>query len=260
MQELAIVYAVAGMSSRFGGESKALAKLSDGRHWIEHSLDDAIPAGINKIIFIVGKHTENEFKKIFGNNYRDIQIQYALQKYDSETRDKPWGTADALCSAIEHLDCPFIFCNGDDRYGEQTIKTLADHLKKSQEDATIGYKLKDVLEEEKKANRAIFTIKDNHVINIKEKLGISKTNLGEGIELETLCSVGIFALHPQTIKHLAEKVEQFKIENQRNRNIECLLPNELSNLIQEKKMKMKIYPATEKWEGITYKEDLEKYQ
>ena len=91
-----IVYMVAGLSSRFGGKPKAFAKIGPNNETlIEISINRSIKAGFNKIIFIVGKETESIFKNFFKNNYKGIPIEYALQSYNPETRDKPWGTAEA---------------------------------------------------------------------------------------------------------------------------------------------------------------------
>ena len=119
MKDIALVYMVAGMSSRFGGKIKQFAKVGpEGETLIEYSLNQAIPAGFTKIVFIVGNKTEKPFKEMFGDSYKGIPIKYASQNFDSASRDKPWGTTDALCSAKELLDCPFIICNGDDLYGK----------------------------------------------------------------------------------------------------------------------------------------------
>src|SRR3989344_9452907 len=100
MMELALVYMVAGLSKRFGGKPKGLAKVGpNGETLLEYSLNQALPAGFTKIIFIVGEKTERLFKEKFGNSYKGVPIEYAMQEYDSAKRDKPWGTADALCSA-----------------------------------------------------------------------------------------------------------------------------------------------------------------
>lgn len=257
--EIAIVYMVAGVSSRFGGKIKALVKINGEETLIEYSLNQALPAGFTKIIFIVGEKTEQAFREKFGNNYKGIPIEYALQTYDENQRTKPWGSADALCSAKKILNCPFVVCNGDDLYGENTFKILTEHLEKENEEigATAGYILQNVLSGNDFANRGIFHVdEDKYMIDIKEELGISFSNLSERNINETdLCSMNVFAFFPNTLSELNKKVEEFKEKNPESKNAECFLPTEINNLIKEGKLKVKVYPTNENWYGITYPED-----
>lgn len=259
-KELALVYPVAGLSSRFRGKIKQFAKVGpNGETLIEYSLSQALPAEFTKIIFIVGNKTEALFKEKFGNSYKGISVYYAPQKFNSSERDKPWGTADALCSAIDFIDCPFVVCNGDDLYGKKTFAVLAEHLRNNLSGASVGFKLEDVLPEKGETNRAIFQ-KDSEdfVTDLREVLGVSRENLKEKrVHLTDLCSMNIFALQPKAVKDLLLLVNSFKEKNKSDRKIECLLPEELSNLIKQGKLKLKLYPAEESWLGITNPEDEE---
>lgn len=252
MKEIAVVYMVAGVSSRFGGKIKQFEKVNRDETLIEYSLNQAIKAGFNKIIFIVGNKTEQPFKDLFKNSYRGIPVIYAYQKFNPEERDKPWGTTDSLCCINEIIDCPFVVCNGDDIYGENTFKTLFKHLQESQEEATMGYLLETVTPESGSVKRAIFQVEGGHVRKLVEIFGITKLDFkASGTKPDDLCSMNIFALHPKTVELLNEKLLKFKKDNQGNRSIESLLPNDISELVESNKIKMKIYPSTDKWKGIT---------
>jgi len=251
-KEAALVYLVAGLSSRYGGKIKAFAKISRNKTLIEHSLNPALKSGFSKIVFVVGNKTEKPFKKKFKKSYRGIPIFYALQKFNKKKRDKPWGTTDALCSAMPFLNCPFIVCNGDDIYGKRTFKMLAKHLDKSKEEATVGYKLLSVLPKNSTVNRGIIKGKNMYVKWIKDYYKINQDNLRENkLKKDALCSMNIFALHPNTLKSLALNLKKFKKQNKKDRKIECRLPHELSALIKSKKIKIKIYNSVDKWYGIT---------
>ena len=259
--DIALVYMVAGISSRFFGRIKQFAQVGpEGEKLIEYSLKQALPAGFTKIIFIVGNKTEKPFKEMFGSSYKGLPVLYALQSYDEAKRDRPWGTVDALCSIKNIIDSKFIICNGDDLYGESAFKTLAEHLKKSDDAAMIGYKLISVLPEFGQENRGITQVDDeNFVLKINEVYDISRENFSSlGLKEDSLCSLNIWALKPEIINMLNSVLETFKKTNEGNRKIECLLPNELSRLVENKKMRMKIYPAKEKWLGVTKPEDEEK--
>lgn len=247
----AIVYMVAGISSRFGS-IKQFVKVSEKETLIEHSLNQALKAGFNKIYFIVGNKTEKPFKKKFGNFYKGIPIAYVQQIYDEKIRDKPWGTVDALCAIKDTIKEPFVVCNGDDIYGEKTFKILHGHLQKSNEEATTGYMLSEVIPKEGKTNRGIIKETNNYVYDIIETFEIEHSNLNEkGLHKNSLCSMNIFAFHPETVFMLSEKLEAFKKANTNNRKIECLLPNEIGNLIKSGKIKMKLYKTEDKWLGVT---------
>jgi len=253
-----VVYMVAGLSSRFGGKVKALAKVGpDGETLIEYSLNQAIEAGFRKIIFIVSKKTENFFREKFQNSYRGIPIYYAIQTFDESERDKPWGTADALCSAKEFIHEPFVVCNGDDIYGKETFKILMKNFREKNFGATIGYKLGEVLSETGGVNRGVFEINaEGNVKSIAETLGITKENLAEkNLTEKTLVSQNIFALFPNDVVELEKKLLEFKKKSKSDRKIECYLPTEISNLIKEEKTKLAIYPTPEKWFGITNPDD-----
>ena len=258
-KDMAIVYMVAGMSSRFGGKIKQFARVGpNGETLIEYSMNQAIKAGFNKIIFVVGSMTEKPFKEMFGDSYKGIPVKYALQDYNPKERDKPWGTVDALCSAKGIFDCPFIVCNGDDIYGENTFKMLANHLKNHDYCATAYYFLKNVIPEKGTTNRGIFCIRDGYVEGLEEVFNIEKSDLAQkGLNEDSPCSMNIFGLNSDVVQKLDYVLEQFKIKNKGDRKIECLLPTELSKLIGSGVIKMKIYPSEDRWFGVTNPEDEE---
>jgi len=259
-KKLALVYMVAGMSSRFGGKIKQFAKVGpNDEELIKYSINQAYPSGFDKIVFIVGEKTEKPFKEMFGWQINHTPIQYALQSYNPEERDRPWGTVDALLSAKKQIDCPFVVCNGDDLYGENTFKMLANHLKKSDECATVGYKLGAVLPDAGNVTRGIFKKSmDSYVKKIVETSNISRQNLKDiGLNLNDLCSMNIFGLQPEVLGMLEERLEMFKSQYKGERKAECLLPTEISSLIEKDKIKMKICTSTDKWYGVTNPEDEE---
>lgn len=253
MREIALVYMVAGMSSRFLGRIKQFAIVGEnGETLIERSLRQALPGGFTKIIFIVGEKTEQPFKEKFGDNYNGIPVYYALQLYDKNKRDRPLGTTDALCSAKSFLNCPFVVCNGDDLYGENSFKLLVEHLGKENTCATLGFKLGAGIPDKGKVNRGIFQTKGDIITEIKEEFEIEKTNLAEkSLTENSLCSMNIFALQPEVIENLSNLLTEFKEKNKADRKIESLLPEDISFLIKQNKITVKLYPALDLWMGVT---------
>ena len=251
-KDIAIVYMVAGLSSRFGGKIKQFAKVNDDESLIEYSLNQALKAGFTKIIFVVGEKTEKPFKEMFGHSYKGVPVYYALQKFNKDKRNKPWGTADALCSARDVINEKFVVCNGDDIYGEESFKILAEHLRNKDTSATIGYKLREVLSKQGGVNRGVIKIDEGRVKAIDEVFEITKENLEvRGLNGDSLASMNIFAFNPEILDLLKESLIEFKKEHEADRDAECLLPVEITKLIQKEKIIMNSYPTLEKWFGIT---------
>lgn len=256
--DISLVYMVAGMSNRFGGNIKQFARVGpNDETLIEHSLNQAIKAGFSKIIFVVGKKTEQGFKEMFGDNYNGLPIEYAFQDFNEDTRDRPWGTVDSLCSAQEFLDCPFVICNGDDIYGKEAFKKLVNYFKEKNECATIGYKLGDVLSEKGSVNRGTFEVdEEKYMKALKENLGINRENLEErGLSEDSYCSMNAFILNPEILNLLKKSLLEFKEKHKGDRKIECFLPAELTKLISQENLKIKVLPTSEKCIGVTNPED-----
>lgn len=254
---VAIVYLVAGISSRFGGKIKQFASIGhNGETLIEYSLNQALKSDFDKIIFIVGNLTELPFKQLFGDNYKGRPVYYALQTYDIILRDRPWGTGDAIMSIKEYIDSSFVICNGDDIYGENSYKILFDHLNSNKfESATIGYYLKDTLSKVGTVNRGIYQLDDNYVNEINETLNIDRNHILNNEK--TLCSMNMFGFHKNVLDLMGQSINSFKLNHINDRKIECYLPFELTKLIRNNNIKIKLYPTTEKWYGITYPSDVE---
>ncbi|MCX6749082.1 MAG: hypothetical protein NT076_05775, partial [Candidatus Pacearchaeota archaeon] len=180
-----------------------------------------------------------------------IPVYYALQEYDENKRDKPWGSSDALCSAKPFLNCGFVVSNTDDLYGEETFRILFDSISKG-ENAAMGYKLKNTLQENNVGNRAIFSVKESFIVSMTETFGLSLGNLEEkGIDENSLCSMNIFALNLEVLELLSTRLKEFKRINENDRKIEAILAVELNKLLIENKLKMRLYPSEDKPIGIT---------
>jgi len=260
---VSIIYMVAGMSSRFGGKIKQFAKVGpNGETLMELSINQAIEAGFDKIVLIVGEKTELPFKEMFGNEHNGVQIIYAKQTFDPKKRDKPWGTCDAVVCAKESINEDFVVCNGDDIYGLNTFKKLKAFAKenKDNECATMGYLLGTVVPDEGVVNRGIFTEdENNYLIKINETLNVSKSKFAEmGLSENSLSSQNIYFLKKEVVNMLDEKNTLFKEKNKGNRTAECYLPKELSVLITEGKIKVKVLRTKDKCYGITNPDDEEK--
>jgi len=256
MKNIAVVFMVAGMSSRFGGKPKHLTKVGPNHETlIEISLDQALTAPFTQIVFIVSNESKKQLSKLFGFQYRHLPITYVLQTYKPSKRDRPWGTNDAVSQLVGHVDCPVVICNGDDLYGSETFQICVKKMIEHDENVTIGFKLKNVLPDQGKVNRGFYsTYCDGNGLKyidlIKEMLAIEKSTFNPK-QLESLVSMNFIGLKYNTLGWLNEINTLFKMNHSNDRNIECFLPAAISELISQKKIQLALFPTNEKWYGIT---------
>ena len=245
-----VVFMVGGMSSRFGGNPKQMAIVGPNNETlIEYSVNQALTCKFSKIIFITNKKTENLFIDIFGKNYKNTQVVYVQQRYDDNERSRPWGTTDALCSIIEYVNEPFILLNGDDIYGECTFKKGFDLMKIENNNIIGGLKLFKTLPEKGEVNRGIIFVSGNEVLGLKEMLGISKEENPE--LLNEFGNVNFIGLQPHILNELKKILEKFKSYNKNDKKIECLLPDNLNELIEKDIIKMTYFEIKYDVIGIT---------
>lgn len=262
-QKIALVCLAAGMSSRFGGKLKQFAPVGPkGEAFVEMIIQEALPAGFDEIVFIVGEKTEGAFKEKFGANYCGTPVLYTKQTFDPAERDRPWGTVDALATLKGIVNGPFVVCNGDDMYGEEAFKLAHDFLKQNQkenENIAIGYELEKVLPEEGKTNRGIFITNENgDVSGVVEAFDVEKGKLKErGLTLKTLASMNFYGLKEKTLDLLSQKLSEFKENHEGDRKAECILPIVIGELVKEKELTVKLVPTKGRFLGITNPADEE---
>lgn len=246
---VAIVFMVAGMSSRFGGKPKQLEKVGPNEETlIEYSLNQALKNNFSEIIFITNINTENFFINLFSNNYRGVPVKYVRQTYNAVERKRPWGTTDAVCCLCGNITVPFILVNGDDIYGEDTFKTGFNLMSNNNINIIGIINLLETLPESGSVNRGIVNVSNSKVINLEEKIGISRENK----ELANMyANVNFIGLQPDVLYMLNEILTEFKEINKNDEKIECLLPDNISELINKNKMEMEYFIIKNKILGIT---------
>lgn len=251
---VAIVYMVAGMSSRFGGRPKQMAKVGPNNETlIEYSVNQALKQNFSKLIFITNPKTEHLFVSIFGNNYKGKDVLYIEQKYDKEKRSRPWGTTDAICSLIGNIDESFILLNGDDIYGESTFETGFNMMNNSNNNIIGGLPVINTMPEDGEVNRGIIMVNENNVMGLKEMLKISISKNPE--LMNELANVNFIGLQYDVLILLNDILRNFKTDNQDDPKIECLLPDNLNELINKNKLSMNFFEIKNDIIGLTNPED-----
>ena len=278
-----LVILAAGIGSRFGGGIKQLEPVGPtGEIIMDYSIHDAIKAGFNKIVFIIRKDIEADFREVIGERIEKlcdrlgVEVAYAFQAMDDipegetvpEERKKPWGTGQAVLSCRGIVNEPFIVINADDYYGKEAFVNIYNFLQdytpeKADDFCMAGFILKNTLSDNGGVTRGICKVDDNGFLtDIVETTEIVKTPNGAKsgdteIDPESYASMNMFGFTPEFIGRLEDGFKEFfKTAAKENPlKAEFLIPIYAGQLLREKKITMKVLETSDKWFGVTYKED-----
>lgn len=279
MKNTALLIMAAGIGSRFGGGVKQLAPVGPcGEIIMDYSIHDAIKAGFNKIIFVIRKDIEKDFREVIGDRIEkichenNVAVEYAFQSLDDvpgdlpAQRTKPWGTGQAVLSAKKFIDMPFAVINADDYYGKEAFVKLHDFLSEDNgenEFCMAGFILKNTLSENGGVTRGVCKVNgENYLTDVVETSDIVKTEKGasaNGVEIDpnSYVSMNMWGLSPQFVKTLEEGFVEFfqKTVPENPLKAEYLLPIYIGELLRDKKVSVKVLETADKWFGVTYQED-----
>ena len=276
MQTTLLIMA-AGIGSRFGGGIKQLEPVDEQGHIImDYSIHDAIEAGFNKVVFIIRKDIENEFKDVIGNRIEavckvhSVTVEYVFQDINDipgelpKGRTKPWGTGQAVLAAKDVLTTPFVVINADDYYGKEGFCEVHDYLVKGGQSCMAGFVLKNTLSDNGGVTRGICKMDEhNDLTEVVETSNIVKTVDGaeaDGVKLDTesLVSMNMWGLRPEFLETLEEGLAVFfeKVVPGNPMKAEFLIPTFIGELLAEDKMSVKVLRTNDTWYGMTYKEDV----
>lgn len=268
----------AGIGSRFGGGIKQLEPVDDKGHIImDYSVHDAIEAGFNKVIFIIRRDIEEEFKEVIGDRIaavcadNGVTVDYAFQDIRDipgelpKERTKPWGTGQAVLAAKDLITTPFIVINADDYYGKEGFQAVHDYLVKGGKSCMAGFVLKNTLSDNGGVTRGICKMDaDNNLTEVVETKNIVKTADGaeaDGVKLDidSLVSMNMWGLTPEFLNVLEKGfVAFFEKEVPANPlKAEYLIPIFIGQLLEKGQMAVKVLKTNDTWYGMTYREDVE---
>ncbi len=279
MTKPTLLVLAAGMGSRYGGLKQIDTLGPNGETIIDYSIYDAIRAGFGKVVMVIRKSIEEEFKQVFFKKYSGkIEIEYVLQEIEyvpegmsyNPERVKPWGTAHAVLMADGVINEPFCVINGDDFYGTDAFKQMATFLSKQQVDhpdyCMVGYQLARTLSDYGFVSRGIcVTDKDAMLLEVTECTQIKRIGsvicykdaqeVNQPLPDEQIVSMNFWGFTPAYFKDLRVSFENFIRANGNNLKSELYIPTVLSELIKEKKATVKVLSSSAEWFGVTYKED-----
>ena len=271
MNNITLLVMAAGMGSRYGG-LKQLDKVGEnGETIIDYSLYDAIRSGFNKVVFVIRKDFENEFKSQITDKFNGkIEIEFAFQDIDSlpdgfscpENRLKPWGTGHAILSAMEIIDEPFAVINGDDFYGRESFQTIVDYYKTGGDlFSMVAFQLDNTLSEFGGVSRGLCVVKNGsldkvtEIENIKILNGEISSSYEVKLKGDEPVSMNMWGFTPDLFYHLKIMFVDFLKKEGNELKSEYLIPTVVNQLISTNKKQVKVLNSKESWFGVTYRED-----
>ena len=283
MNKPVLVIMAAGMGSRYGGLKQIDPVDEEGHIIMDFSMYDARRAGFEKVIFIIKKENEENFKEAVGDRMaKYMDVSYAFQELANipegyevpEGRVKPWGTAHAVLSCIDQIDGPFAVINADDYYGQEAFKLIYDYLASHEDDekyryTMIGYHLGNTVTDNGHVARGICDMNENgELVAIHERTRIEKRDGGiafteddgetwTSVPADATVSMNMWGFTKSILTEIKEGFPAFLEEGLQSNPMKCeyFLPTVVSDLLGEDRATVAVLKSADKWYGVTYKED-----
>ena len=270
----------AGMGSRYGGLKQLDGLGPSGETIMDYSIFDAIRGGFGKIVFVIRKDFEDDFRKIVLSKYENhIPVEVVFQALDNlpagytcpEGRVKPWGTNHAVLMGKDVIKEPFAVINADDFYGRDSFAVLGKYLSELPEGSKndycmVGFRIGNTLSESGSVARGVCSANDEGNLTtvverteIKRIDGVVSYKNEEGgwtsLEDNTPVSMNMWGFTPDYFKYSEEYFTEFLDANKENLKAEYFIPLMVNKLINEKTANVKVLDTTSKWFGVTYAAD-----
>jgi dTDP-glucose pyrophosphorylase len=272
-----LVILAAGMASRYGSMKQVEGFGPSGETIMDYSIYDAIRAGFGKVVFIIRKEFEKNFREIVGKDIEPrMPVEYVFQELNKYSegfqippeRTKPWGTAHAVLCADEKVKEPFAVINADDFYGKDSFEKAYKFLVNDcnpKEHSIIGYELLNTLSEHGTVNRGVCEVDDRgNLVSVVERLNVSREgdhvvcndeHSPKELPLDTPVSMNFWCFDPSVFDYTKRVFKEFLSQNASNPKAEFFIPIVADKYIKEGEGVIKVIPTSAKWFGVTYKED-----
>jgi len=271
MTDISLLVMAAGMGSRYGGLKQLDAVGPSGETIIDYSVYDAIQARFNKVVFIIRKDFEDEFKSQITDKYSGkIQVEFAFQDLHDlpdgftcpEGRKKPWGTGHAILAAADLIHEPFVAINGDDFYGRESFKVVADYYLSGADDfSMVAFQLDKTLSTFGGVTRGLCTVKEGKLDTVIETGELQRTEQGvtsdRNIKLDGSepVSMNVWGFTPVLFKYLKTMFVEFLNDEGNELKSEYLIPSVVNDLIKSGREDVHVLRSASSWFGVTYKDD-----
>ena len=285
MEKPTLVILAAGMGSRYGGLKQIDPVDDKGHKIIDFSIYDAVRAGFGKVVFIIKREHEQDFRECIGNAVsKHIPVEYVFQELDDlpegftkpADRTKPWGTGQAVLAAKKVLDEPFIVINADDYYGKEVFRKIHTYMVEQMDvNAPVydicmgGFILANTLSENGGVTRGVCEVGEGEILKrVTETYNIQKTADGmtatdkEGnpvsVQENQHVSMNMWGLTPGFVEELEKGFPEFLAGlKEGDVKSEYLLPTIIDQMIHDGRARVKLLETHDCWFGVTYREDKE---
>ena len=264
----------AGMGSRYGGLKQLDGLGPSGETIMDYSIFDAIRGGFGKIVFVIRKDFEEDFRKIVLSKYENhIPVEVVFQALDNlpagytcpEGRVKPWGTNHAVLMGKDVIKEPFAVINADDFYGRDSFAVLGKYLSELPEGSKndycmVGFRIGNTLSESGSVARGVCSAnEEGNLTTVVERTEIMrvdgvvsyKDENGEWVGIED----NMWGFTPDYFQYSEDYFTEFLDANKDNLKAEYFIPLMVNKLINEKTANVKVLDTTSKWFGVTYAAD-----
>ena len=284
MNKPVLVVLAAGMGSRYGGLKQMDSVAGHGQSIIDYSIYDARRAGFEKVIFVIKRALEEDFRRLVGDRIaRGIQVEYAFQELDDlpagyavpAGRKKPWGTTHAVLAARDLIRGPFAVINSDDYYGPEAFRLIYDFLSTQDEAAVpqryamVSYLLGNTVTDNGSVARGVCRVGEDGLLReVVEHTRIEKDGSDARSTLDggetwvplpgsTPVSMNFWGFQRSFVDEGEARFPEFldRILAENPEEGEFYLPLLVSRLIGEGKAQVQVLPSEDKWYGVTYRED-----
>ena len=269
----------AGMGSRYGGLKQLDGLGPHGETIMDYSIYDAIQAGFGKIVFVIRKDFEQDFReKILSKYESKIPVELVFQSINDlpegftcpPERTKPWGTNHAVLMGKDVIKEPFVVINADDFYGRNTFEVVAQELMAHDGSkgkyCMVGFHVGNTMSESGSVSRGVCVNEDGLLTSVVERTSIQYDEKGDIFFLDeneqkvmldpaTPVSMNVWGLTPDYFDYSEECFKQFLTENISKPKAEFFIPLVINQMVERNDAQVKVLDTTSKWFGVTYSAD-----
>lgn len=271
MNDLTLLIMAAGMGSRYGGLKQLDSVGPNGETIIDYSVYDAIRAGFNKVVFVIREEFYKEFRSLITDKYSgEVQVEFAFQELDNLPngffcpvgREKPWGTGHAILTTKDLIQEPFVAINGDDFYGLESFKVVAEYYQNGGADfSMVAFQLDNTLSDFGSVTRGLCTLNGDKLDTVIETDGLQMSSDGMKSDRKIVLngkepvSMNVWGFTPDLFFYLESMFIEFLEKEGKELKSEYLIPSVVNTLIQSGQKSVQTLHSSAKWFGVTYKED-----